>query len=89
MSIYKKTLGVTVATAAAALFISGAAMTLAPSAAQAAGGVKCMGINACKGHGACKTAENACKGQNVCKGHGFVVIDSAQKCTDAGGKVIK
>ena len=51
MSISKKTLGATLATAAAAMFIAGAAITVAPTAAQA--GVTCAGINSCKGTGAC------------------------------------
>lgn len=87
MSIQKKTVGVTIATAAAALFISGAAMTAAPTTAQAADGVKCSGINSCKGHGACKTASNDCKGMNACKGKGWVSVKSAKECTDKGGKV--
>lgn len=86
MSIQKKTVGATLATAAAALFITGAAMTAAPSGAQSAD-VKCMGINSCKGHGACKTASNDCKGMNSCKGHGWVPVGSADECTSKGGKV--
>ncbi len=88
MSIQKKTVGVTLATAAAALFISGAAMTAAPTAALA-DGVKCVGINACKGQGACKTAKNDCKGHNACKGQGWVSAASAKECMDKGGKVAK
>ena len=37
--------------------------------------VKCIGGNACKGKGACKTAVNSCKGQNTCKGKGFAYCD--------------
>lgn len=88
MSVVKKTIGATVATAAAALFISGAALTAAP-AAKAADGVKCMGINACKGHGSCKTAANECKGMNACKGQGWVSVKSANECMDKGGSVKK
>lgn len=86
MSIQKKTVGATLATAAAALFIAGASMTAAPTAAQA-DGVKCMGVNSCKGHGSCKTASNECKGQNACKGQGWVSTASADECTSKGGKV--
>lgn len=89
MSVVKKTIGATVATAAAALFISGAAMTAAPTAANADSGVKCMGANSCKGHGACKTAANACKGMNACKGQGWVTTSSAKECMDKGGAPIK
>jgi len=30
----------------------------------------CVGKNACKGQGGCKTATHDCKGQNACKGQG-------------------
>jgi hypothetical protein len=89
MSIQKKTAGATLATAAAALFIAGAAMTGAPMAAKAADGVKCMGINSCKGHGSCKTASNDCKGHNSCKGHGWVSTKSEKECMEKGGTVAK
>ena len=79
MSIQKKTAGVTLATAAAALFIAGAAMTVAPTAAQAEG-VKCMGANSCKGHGSCKTASNECKGHNACKGKGWISTSTEKEC---------
>jgi len=86
MTIQKKTIGTTLATAAAALFISGAALTAAPTAAQA-DEVKCMGINACKGQGSCKTAQNDCKGMNSCKGHGWLPTASADECESKGGTV--
>lgn len=89
MSIQKKTAGSTIALAAAALMLSGAAVTAVPSSAEAAGGVKCMGVNACKGQGKCQTASNACAGHNACKGQGWVKVDNAKACTDKGGKVIK
>jgi hypothetical protein len=66
--------------------MSGAAMT--SQSAQAKAGVECMGINTCKGTGACKTQANACKGQNTCKGMGWLPKKSAKACTAAGGKVI-
>jgi len=75
MSTHSKTVGVTLATAAAALFIAGTAMTVAPPAAKAEG-VKCSGIN-------------SCKGLNACKGHGFIIVDSAGDCTSKGGTVEK
>ncbi len=88
MSIQKKTVGATLATAAAARFIAGAALTVAPTAAQA-DSVKCMGANSCKGHGSCKTASNECKGQNACKGKGWISTKSADECMSKGGKVVK
>ena len=101
MSIQKKTVGATLATAAAALFITGAAMSAAPTGAQSAD-VKCMGINSCKGHGACKTASNDCKGMsecaggpggtdcsgmNECKGMGWSYTETEAECVEAGGEV--
>lgn len=89
MTIQTKTLGVTLASAAAAMFIAGAALTGAPTAAYAADGVKCAGINSCKGHGACKTAANDCKGLNACKGQGFLPTATAEECATKGGSVIE
>lgn len=48
--------------------------------------VHCYGVNVCKGHNDCKTAENACGGQASCKGHGFVAT-TAKSCSDIGGNV--
>jgi len=87
MSYQNKTVGLGLATVAAAMFIAGAAATVAPSAAEAAEGVKCAGLNSCKGHGECKTATNECKGMNSCKGHGWISVGSAKECTDKGGHV--
>ncbi len=47
-------------------------------------GVKCYGVNACKGHNDCATAENSCKGAGSCKGKGYIVIP-ASTCADVGG----
>jgi hypothetical protein len=77
--------GAVLATTAAMLF----AMAPVSTAVAAEGGVQCMGINACKGQGACKTADNACKGQNACKGHGLTPAASEQECTEKGGTVAK
>jgi hypothetical protein len=49
--------------------------------------VHCSGVNSCKGHNDCKTANNACKGQGSCKGTGFAAVPEAA-CTSLGGKVI-
>ena len=75
--------GLSVAVAAAALFL-GAPMAHAAESGSAKVG-HCVGANACKGHGACKSASNACKGQNACKGHGFTE-STAETCKTAGGK---
>ena len=42
--------------------------------------VKCVGANDCKGHGACKSA------QNDCEGKGFIHTASTKECLDKGGK---
>ena len=68
--------------AAAAMMFSSMAITTA-SADEAK--VKCDGVNSCKGHSACKTANNACKGQNSCKGKGFVEMSKAD-CDAAKAK---
>lgn len=73
--------------ATASLFASGFALAdEAPASKEA--NVKCSGVNACKGHSACKTATNACKGQNACKGTGFVEMP-AKECAAKGGKETK
>ena len=76
--------GATLAAAAASLFLAGATMT---TVAHAADG-KCVGVNACKGQGACKGGANACKGQNACKGKGFSSL-TKEKCDAAKGKFEK
>lgn len=48
--------------------------------------VHCYGVNVCKGHNDCKTANNACGGHATCKGTGFVTT-TAKSCDDIGGKV--
>jgi hypothetical protein len=83
MNTAKKLTGLAIAAAAASMF----AMTPAAQAAEQSGPVHCLGINACKGKGDCKTASNACKGMNACKGKGMVVMSSVKECKDKGGKV--
>lgn len=80
------TRGILVASAAAALFLAGAAVAQATD--KAGGEVHCAGINSCKGHGSCAGAGNACKGKNACKGQGFVDVSSAEECAKQGGKVV-
>ena len=78
--------GIALATTAAALFSMGTLGTTAYAADD--GGVKCAGVNSCKGTFDCKTAKNECKGPNSCKGQGWVSKKSATECTSAGGKVV-
>ena len=67
--------GASIAAAAAALILTGA--VVAPAYAAEATG-HCVGANACKGKGACKSAANDCKGQNACKGKGFLSMTKAE-----------
>ncbi|HEY4847016.1 MAG TPA: hypothetical protein VIH87_04265 [Methylocella sp.] len=83
---YRIVSGTSLAVAAIALAMNGASVTTA-SAKKAAKSVECMGINACKGQSACKTASNACKGQNASKGHGWLPAKSAAACEAKGGTV--
>jgi uncharacterized membrane protein len=73
-----------IAAAAAAMFAAGSVA----SVTQAQDGVKCSGINACKGQSACKTASSECKSMNACKGQGWISTKDATECTNKGGKVI-
>ena len=79
-----------IATAAAALFLTGCApmdadMTADGAMSKKRAEVKCSGVNACKGRGDCATATSECKGHNSCKGKGWVKA-SAKDCKLKGGK---
>jgi len=87
MASIRKVAGTTLAATAAALILAGSiGLTPVPASAES---VKCLGINACKGQGSCKTANNSCKGQNSCKGLGWVEQSNSEACTAAGGTVIE
>jgi hypothetical protein len=87
----RRTKGAILASAAATLFLATAVLaqesgTMSSNASQAqSASVKCVGANACKGQGACKSAQNDCKGQNACKGKGFIKTSSNDECTQKGG----
>jgi uncharacterized membrane protein len=87
MSISKQAINI-----GAALAISAAGMVGTISTATADEGadviVHCYGVNKCKGHNDCKTAENACKGHAKCKGHGYVDMP-ASSCDHIGGTIKK
>ena len=68
--------GVSLAVAAATLIFSGAIAPVSQAADEAKG--HCVGANACKGHGECKSTGNECKGQNACKGKGFLAMTKAE-----------
>ncbi len=81
----RKLTSIALASAAATLF------SVAPVSAVQAGSdanVHCYGVNSCKGHNDCKTANNACKGHASCKGQGFVKM-SKHACEAIGGSVDK
>jgi uncharacterized membrane protein len=78
--------GATLAIAAVSLVLAGTAP--AAKAEATAGRVHCLGANGCQGKSDCHTPKNACKGKNTCKGKGWVYMESAQACADAGGKVL-
>jgi uncharacterized membrane protein len=77
--------GAVLATAALGLAIAGTTLAVPASAANT---VKCSGINSCKGHSECNTANSSCKGMNSCKGQGWLTTATAEECTTKGGKVI-
>ena len=73
----------TIIATAAAIFAAGTFATTAH-----ADGVKCSGVNACKGQSACKGAANSCKGQNACKGQGWMPAKTSLECTAGNGRVV-
>ncbi len=79
------TSGRVIAAAAFALAVSGIVSAL-PAAAEDAK-VQCSGVNSCKGHSECKSANSSCKGQNACKGQGWLSLSKAD-CDAQGGKVV-
>jgi uncharacterized membrane protein len=81
----RKLASIALASTAATLF-SVAPMTSAQAGSDA--NVHCYGVNKCKGHNDCKTANNACKGHASCKGQGFVNM-SKQACEAIGGSIDK
>lgn len=79
--------GVAVAFAAASLAACAANQsTSETTASNMVDAVHCYGVNVCKGHNDCGSANNACAGQASCNGQGFVGMP-AKACADVGGKV--
>lgn len=72
--------------AAAAILVAN--VTVPAAAGSTSYKVKCFGLNACKGHGSCKSAGNACKGHNACKGKGYSMI-SKSRCLAKGGSTTR
>ena len=71
--------GISIATAAAIVALSG--LSVASPAYAADDTVHCYGVNGCKGQSDCKSGNHECKGQNSCKGQGFK--EMTQKECDA------
>lgn len=74
-----------VTAAIAGMFLANAGAAAAEESAGAKDEVKCYGVNACKGHGACGGAGHGCGGQNACKGQGFIKT-TAEDCKAKGGR---
>jgi uncharacterized membrane protein len=85
MSLMTKSTGAALAIAAAGL-VGCAGYSASDKSAGIANDVHCYGVNKCKGHNDCKTANNACKGHASCKGQGFISMP-AKACDHVGGKV--
>ncbi|MFB9885336.1 BufA2 family periplasmic bufferin-type metallophore [Balneatrix alpica] len=84
MNTKQKLSGAAMALAAASLFGSAMLTPAVVSADEAK--VECWGVNSCKGHNDCKTANNECKGQGSCQGQGFLSM-TADECSSKGGTV--
>ena len=80
-----KTRSAVIASAAAALFVAGMAGAAYAEQGGSEAKVKCEGVNSCKGHGDCKSAQNSCKGKNGCAGQGFMMMSQAE-CDAAKAK---
>ena len=68
--------GAAIAISAFALVATGVALTQVSTAAE--GKVQCIGVNACKGHSECQTANSGCTGMNACKGKGWISKTKAE-----------
>ena len=79
--------GKAIAMTVAGLLLAAAPSLHADDKATKEAKVKCSGVNACKGKGACAGASNSCSGQNSCKGKGWVEV-TAKECKDQKGTVV-
>jgi predicted small secreted protein len=88
MSEMKKLSAMALATAAAALIVTGCATSGGMGqASKSEGTVHCAGVNSCKGQTSCKSAKNDCKGKNSCKGQGWLPM-TKDECMEKGGTVM-
>jgi uncharacterized membrane protein len=72
--------------AAAVAGILSAGPLVTTSSAAEEGNVKCYGVNACKGQGACGGKGHSCAGKNACKGQGYLEM-SKDDCVEKGGRL--
>jgi uncharacterized membrane protein len=80
--------GALIATAVAGLFMAQGARADHHESGEGAE-VKCLGVNECKGKGACGVpGKHDCHGQNECKGKGWIKL-SKDECTKKGGTVLQ
>ena len=86
----KRAVGFAVAAAVVGMLAAGHQFAGDAGKKDSGGTVKCAGINSCKGHGACASADgsHACAGKNECKGKGWVKVKTEKECTDKGGKIV-
>jgi hypothetical protein len=87
----KKAFGFVVAAAVVGMLATGHQFAADKDMKEGKKEVKCAGVNSCKGHGACASADgsHACAGKNECKGKGWVKAKTAEECTKKGGKVVE
>ena len=84
----KSVKGALIATAVAGLFMANSALADHHEGGKK-GDVKCMGVNECKGKGACGVAgKHECAGENECKGKGWIKL-SKDDCAKLGGTVVE
>jgi len=77
----KKFSSIALATTAALMFTTAPLMNAHADEAK----VKCEGVNACKGQGACAGKANSCSGKNECKNKSFSMLPKAE-CDAAKAK---
>lgn len=76
----KKIQQIAMGAASAALFLAAPVGAAAEDSAEG----HCVGVNECKGQGACGGANHDCAGKNECKGKGWLST-TEEKCDELGG----
>jgi hypothetical protein len=88
MNTSSVTKGTLIAASVAALFGCATNKPAAAPSGETVASVRCAGINSCKGHGECATADHSCGKHTPCKGQGWLTVDSAEECAAKGGTVL-